>query len=155
MAAGVRQVGLDMGTFVQKPSEVERKWWVVDATDQPLGRLASQVAAVLRGKHKPSFTPHMDSGDFVVVVNAKKAALTGKKLDGKRFRTHSGIPGGFKDRSYRWMLEHRPELAVERAIRGMLPSGPLGRQVFTKLKVYADGTHPHRAQNPAALTLRK
>ena len=144
-----------MGTHVEKPSEVARKWWVVDAADQPLGRLASQVAAVLRGKHKPTFTPHMDSGDFVVVVNAERVKLTGKKLDDKLFRTHSGIPGGFKQRPYRYMLEHRPELALQRAVTGMLPKGPLGRRVARKLKVYRGATHPHAAQQPAALTLVK
>ena len=142
-----------MSTFVAKPSEVDHKWWVVDATDIPLGRLASHVAAVLRGKHKPTFTPHMDAGDFVVVVNASRARLTGKKLDTKLFRTHSGIPGGYKERPYRWMLEHRPVVAIERAITGMLPKGPLGRQVASKLKVYAGPTHPHAAQKPAALTI--
>jgi large subunit ribosomal protein L13 len=143
-----------MATYIEKPAQVDRKWWVVDATDQPLGRLASQVASVLRGKHKPTFTPHMDAGDFVVVVNAERVKLTGNKLDDKLFRTHSGIPGGFKQRPYRWMLEHRAELAVERAITGMLPKGSLGRQVAGKLKVYRGATHPHAAQQPAALTLK-
>ena len=142
-----------MSTFVAKPAEVDHKWWVVDATDIPLGRLASQVASILRGKHKPTFTPHMDAGDFVVVINASRTRLTGKKLDTKLFRTHSGIPGGYKERPYRWMLEHRPVVAMERAITGMLPKGPLGRQVATKLKVYAGPTHPHAAQKPAALTI--
>jgi len=140
-----------MGTYTAKPSEIDRKWWVVDATDQPLGRVASRVASVLRGKHKTTFTPHMDTGDFVIVINASKVKLTGQKLDKKMFTTHSGIPGGFKERPYRWMLENRPELAVERAVRGMLPKGPLGRVVFGKLKVYAGSTHPHAAQKPAAL----
>lgn len=140
-----------MGTYTAKPSEVERKWWVVDAADQPLGRVASQVASVLRGKHKPTFTPHMDTGDFVIVINAQQVKLTGQKLDKKMYRTHSGIPGGFKERSYRWMLENRPELALQRAVQGMLPKGPLGRRVGSKLKVYAGATHPHAAQKPAAL----
>jgi large subunit ribosomal protein L13 len=143
-----------MGTYSEKPSEVDHKWWVVDATDQPLGRLASQVASVLRGKHKPTFTPHMDAGDFVVVVNAERVKLTGNKLDDKLFRTHSGIPGGFKERPYRYMLEHRAELAVSRAVTGMLPKGPLGRQVARKLKVYKGAVHPHAAQKPAALVLK-
>jgi large subunit ribosomal protein L13 len=143
-----------MSTFVAKPAEVDHKWWVVDATDIPLGRLASQVASILRGKHKPTFTPHMDAGDFVVVINASRTRLTGKKLDTKLFRKHSGIPGGYKERPYRWMLEHRPVVAMERAITGMLPKGPLGRQVATKLKVYAGPTHPHAAQKPAALTIQ-
>ena len=140
-----------MGTYTAKPAEVERAWWVVDATDLPLGRLASQVASVLRGKHKPTFTPHVDTGDFVIVVNAERVKLTGNKLDTKLYRTHSGIPGGFKERTYRWMLEHRPVVAIERAVTGMLPKGPLGRRVGTKLKVYAGPTHPHAAQKPAAL----
>jgi large subunit ribosomal protein L13 len=142
-----------MSTFVAKPLEVEHKWWIVDATDIPLGRLASHVASILRGKHKPTFTPHMDAGDFVVVVNASRTKLTGKKLDTKLFRTHSGIPGGYKERPYRWMLEHRPVVAVEAAVVGMLPKGPLGRRVASKLKVYAGATHPHAAQKPAALTI--
>jgi large subunit ribosomal protein L13 len=143
-----------MATYVAKPSEVDRKWWVVDATDKPLGRLASEVAAVLRGKHKPIFTPHMDAGDFVIVINAEKVKLTGNKLDGKLYRTHSGIPGGYKERPYRWMLEHRPIVAVQRAVTGMLPKGPLGRQVATKLKIYTGATHPHAAQQPAQLAIK-
>jgi len=140
-----------MGTFTAKPAEVEHKWWVVDATGVPLGRLASRVASILRGKHKTSFTPHVDTGDFVIVINAEQVKLTGNKLETKLYRTHSGIPGGFKERNYRWMLEHRPVVAVERAVTGMLPKGPLGRQVATKLKIYAGPTHPHAAQKPAAL----
>ena len=142
-----------MSTYTAKPAEIDRKWWVVDATDQSLGRLASQVASVLRGKHKPIFTPHVDTGDFVIVVNAERVKLTGAKLDKKLYRTHSGIPGGYKERPYRWMLEHRPELAFERAVTGMLPKGPLGRRVAQKLKVYSGPTHPHAAQKPAALNL--
>ena len=140
-----------MGTFTAKPAEVDHKWWVVDATGVPLGRLASRVAAILRGKHKTIFTPHVDTGDFVIVINAEQVKLTGNKLETKLYRTHSGIPGGFKERNYRWMLERRPIVAVERAVTGMLPKGPLGRQVATKLKVYAGPTHPHAAQKPAAL----
>jgi large subunit ribosomal protein L13 len=143
-----------MTTYVAKPAEVERKWWVVDATDQPLGRLASQVASVLRGKHKTIFTPHMDAGDFVIVINAEKVKLTGNKLDGKLYITHSGIPGGYKERTYRWMLDNRATVAVSRAVTGMLPKGPLGRQVATKLKVYTGSTHPHAAQQPAAMNLQ-
>jgi large subunit ribosomal protein L13 len=143
-----------MGTYIAKPAESDRKWWVVDATSQSLGRLASQVASVLRGKHKPTFTPHMDDGDFVIVINAEKIKLTGRKLENKLFRTHSGIPGGFKERSYRWMLDNRPELALESAVAGMLPKGPLGRIVAGKLKVYTGPTHPHAAQKPAALTIK-
>jgi len=143
-----------MGTYIAKPAESDRKWWVVDATQQSLGRLASQVASVVRGKHNPTFTPHMDDGDFVIVINAEKIKLTGRKLENKLFRTHSGIPGGFKERSYRWMLDNRPELALESAVAGMLPKGPLGRIVTGKLKGYTGPTHPHAAQKPAALTLK-
>jgi large subunit ribosomal protein L13 len=143
-----------MGTYIAKPAESDRKWWVVDATQQSLGRLASEVASVLRGKHKPTFTPHMDDGDFVIVINAEKIKLTGRKLENKLYRTHSGIPGGFKERSYRWMLDNRPELALESAVTGMLPKGPLGRIVAGKLKVYKGPTHPHAAQKPAALTIK-
>jgi large subunit ribosomal protein L13 len=143
-----------MSTYVAKQAEIDRKWWVVDATDQSLGRLASRVASVLRGKHKPTFTPHVDTGDFVIVVNAERVKLTGQKLDKKLYRTHSGIPGGYKERPYRWMLEHRPELAVERAVTGMLPKGPLGRRVAQKLKIYSGPTHPHAAQKPAELNLK-
>lgn len=143
-----------MATIVAKPAEVDRKWWVVDATDQPLGRLASQVASVLRGKHKPSYTTHMDAGDFVIVVNAGRVKLTGNKLDGKLFRTHSGIPGGFKERPYRAVLAEHPERAIQAAVTGMLPKGPLGRRVGAKLKVYGGSTHPHAAQSPAALALK-
>jgi large subunit ribosomal protein L13 len=143
-----------MPTYIAKPAEVDRKWWVIDAKDQPLGRVASRAASLLRGKHKPTFTPHMDAGDFVIVVNAQKAKLTGNKLDGKLFRTHSGIPGGYKERPYRYMLEHRPEKALRRAVTGMLPKGPLGRKVVGKLKVYAGATHPHAAQKPQAATVK-
>jgi large subunit ribosomal protein L13 len=126
---------------------------VVDASGKPLGRLASSIASILRGKTKPTFTPHADTGDFVIVVNAERVKLTGNKLDTKLYRTHSGIPGGYKERPYRWMLEHRPVVAVESAVVGMLPKGPLGRRVASKLKVYAGPTHPHAAQKPAALTI--
>jgi large subunit ribosomal protein L13 len=140
-------------TFSAKPAEVERAFWVVDATDLPLGRLASRVASVLRGKHKPTYTPHQDAGDFVVVVNAERVKLTGNKLDDKLYRVHSGIPGGFKQRNYRYMLEHRPELVIHTAVEGMLPKNRLGRQLATKLKVYAGPTHPHAAQKPQALSV--
>jgi large subunit ribosomal protein L13 len=128
-----------------------RAWWVVDASDKPLGRLASQVASVLRGKHKPSFTPHEDTGDFVIVVNADKVLLTGNKLDGKFYYHHSGIPGGFQAESYRHLLARKATFPVEKAVRGMLPKGVLGRQMITKLKVYASPDHPHGAQQPRPL----
>ena len=131
-----------------------RAWWVVDATDKPLGRLASEVAARLRGKHKPTYTPHVDTGDFVVVVNAHKVKLTGNKLDKKSWNRHSGIPGGFKTTSYRTLLEEKPTFPVEKAVKGMLPKNVLGREMFGKLKVYATPDHPHAAQKPQPLTIK-
>ena len=133
--------------------EVERKWHVVDATDQPLGRLASEIAKVLRGKHNPAFTPNTDTGDFVVVVNAEKVRLTGNKLNQKHLYTHSGIPGGLKSESYRLLLQRKPEIAIEKAVRGMLPKTKLGRKLRAKLKVYGGPTHPHAAQKPEPLKL--
>jgi large subunit ribosomal protein L13 len=132
-----------------------REWWVVDATDKPLGRLASQVASVLRGKHKPTFTTHEDAGDFVIVVNADKVKLTGNKLDDKLYSHHSGIPGGFKQVSYRTLLADKPEFPIEKAVKGMLPKNVLGRQMFGKLKVYATADHPHTAQKPKALEIKQ
>jgi len=143
-----------MDTFMAKASEVERKWFVVDATDLPLGRLASNVASVIRGKHKPAFTPHADTGDFVVVVNAEKVKLTGNKADGKFRHWHSQYPGGHGVESYRTLLARRPELAIEEAVFGMLPKNRLGRSLRSKLKVYKGATHPHAAQKPEALQVR-
>ena len=143
-----------MPTVSAKASEVERQWFVIDATDAPHGRLASNVATLLRGKHKPIFTPHVDTGDFVVVINADKVKLTGAKLDAKLHRTHSGIPGGFKEEPYRHLMERRPELVIEKAVRGMLPKNPLGRRMHRKLKVYAGAKHPHAAQKPVARDIR-
>jgi large subunit ribosomal protein L13 len=131
-----------------------RAWWVVDATDKPLGRLASEVAARLRGKHKPTYTPHVDTGDFVIVVNAAKVKLTGQKLDKKFYNRHSGIPGGFKATSYRDLLEDKPTFPVEKAVKGMLPKNVLGREMFGKLKVYATPDHPHVAQKPTVLEIK-
>jgi large subunit ribosomal protein L13 len=131
-----------------------RAWWVVDATDRPLGRLASDIARVLRGKHKASYTPHQDTGDFVVVVNAGRVKLTGNKLDGKFYYRHSGIPGGFVEESYRHVLARKPELPIEKAVKGMLPKNVLGRAMLGKLKVYATPDHPHAAQRPQALQVR-
>lgn len=144
---------LSMSTITAKKADAEssRAWFVVDATDKPLGRLASEIARVLRGKHKPMFTPHIDTGDFVVVVNAGKVKLTGNKLDKKFYYHHSGIPGGFKTESYRHLLARVPEMPIEKAVRGMLPKNVLGRQMLTKLKVYATPDHPHAAQKPQAL----
>ena len=134
-----------------KPGEVERKWYVVDATDLVLGRLASNVAAVLRGKNKPIFTPNVDTGDFVIVINADKVRLTGKKLEQKFYRYHTGYIGGLKEIQYKDMMEKKPVLAVELAVKGMLPKNSLGRKMFKKLKVYAGSEHPHAAQKPVEL----
>jgi large subunit ribosomal protein L13 len=135
-------------TYTPRPGEVEQTWYVIDATDVVLGRLASQVAALLRGKHKPSFAPHVDTGDFVVVVNAEKVALTGAKLQQKQEYRHSGYPGGLRATSYATLLDKHPQRAVEKAVRGMLPHTTLGRQMLSKLKVYAGPDHPHQAQQP-------
>lgn len=136
-----------------KPGEIEKKWFVVDATGVPLGRLSSKVASVLRGKHTPAYTPHADAGDYVVVINADKVQLTGSKLDTKFYYKHSGIPGGFKAESYRLLMGRKPEFAIEKAVKGMLPKNPLGRAMHDKLKVYSGATHPHAAQKPAPLAL--
>jgi large subunit ribosomal protein L13 len=143
-------------TFVMTKAQAQgsRAWWVVDAAGKPLGRLASEVARVLRGKHKPQYTPHEDTGDFVIVVNADKVLLTGQKLDKKFFYHHSGIPGGFQAESYRHLLARKATFPVEKAVRGMLPKGVLGRQMFTKLKVYAAPDHPHGAQKPSPLSVK-
>ena len=137
-----------MRTYTPKPGDVERQWYVIDASDVVLGRLASQVAVLLRGKHKPVFAPHVDTGDFVVVVNAEKVALTGAKADQKLDYRHSGYPGGLRATSYAQLLEKNPRRAVEKAVRGMLPHNRLSRQQITKLKVYAGPEHPHAAQKP-------
>lgn len=137
-----------MRTYTPKPGEVEQTWYVIDATDVVLGRLASHVAALLRGKHKPSFAPHVDTGDFVIVVNADKVALTGSKREQKMDYRHSGYPGGLRATSYVELLEKNPRRAVEKAVRGMLPHTTLGRQMLSKLKVYAGPEHPHQAQKP-------
>jgi large subunit ribosomal protein L13 len=135
-------------------AQSSRAWWVVDATGKALGRLASEVASVLRGKHKPQYTPHEDTGDFVIVVNADKVLLTGDKLDKKFYYHHSGIPGGFQAESYRHLLARQPTFPFEKAVRGMLPKGVLGREMFTKLKVYATPDHPHAAQKPQPLPIK-
>jgi len=135
-------------TYTPKPGDVQRQWHVIDATDVVLGRLASQVAVLLRGKHKPTFAPHVDTGDFVVVVNADKIALTGNKLEQKRAYRHSGYPGGLRSQSYVELLEKHPTKAVEKAVRGMLPKNSIARAQITKLKVYAGPEHPHQAQQP-------
>ena len=142
-----------MNTFMAKAQEVERKWYVIDAQDVVLGRLASKVASVLRGKHKPIYTPHVDTGDFVIVINADKIRLTGKKLDQKVYYKHSGFPGGLKETVYRRLIAEKPEFAIKHAVVGMLPKGPLGRKMAKKMKVYAGNVHEHAAQKPEVLTL--
>ncbi|HYO18543.1 MAG TPA: 50S ribosomal protein L13 [Dermatophilaceae bacterium] len=137
-----------MRTYTPKPAEVERKWLVIDATDVVLGRLASQTAILLRGKHKPTFAPHVDGGDFVIIINADKVVLTGNKMVQKKAYHHSGFPGGLKATSYQDLLANQPTKAVEKAVRGMLPKGTLARQQLSKLKVYAGDVHPHQSQQP-------
>lgn len=141
-------------TYMAKPQEVERKWYIVDAEGKTLGRLASEVAAILRGKHKPTFTPHVDTGDHVIVINASKVVLTGKKLTRKKYIRHSGHPGGLKVTTAQEMLAKKPEKMVEQAIHGMLPKNRLGERMKLKLKVYAGSEHPHQAQNPQVWELR-
>lgn len=141
-------------TFIAKPSDVERKWYVVDAAGQTLGRLASEVAAILRGKMKPIFTPHLDTGDFVIVINAEKIELTGKKLTQKFYYRHSGFPGGFRQTSYDTLMKKKPEFVIEKAVKGMLPHNKLGRAQGKKIKVYAGPEHPHAAQLPEVWTIR-
>lgn len=137
-----------MKTYSAKPAEVKRAWWVIDAAGQPLGRVAERAANLLRGKHKTTFTPHIDTGDFVVVLNASKVAISGKKETAKTYMSFSGFVGGHKSETFRARRERRPELLIERAVRGMIPHNCLGRSVYTKLKVYAGAEHPHAAQNP-------
>ena len=137
-----------MKTFVATPSNIERKWYVVDASGKTLGRLATEVATVLRGKNKPTYTPFIDTGDYVIVINASKLVLTGNKLDKKMYRHHSGYAGGMKETTYRKLMDTKPEKAFEIAVKGMLPKNALGRQMFKKLKVYAGPEHPHTAQKP-------
>lgn len=141
-----------MKTFMASPATIDRKWYVVDATDQTLGRLASEVAKVLRGKNKAIFTPHMDCGDYVIVINAEKVKVTGRKLDQKIYRHHSEYVGGMKETTLREKMAKKPEQVIEMAVKGMLPKGPLGRQMYTKLHVYAGPEHAHAAQKPEVLT---
>jgi len=140
-------------TYMQKKEEVSRNWYVIDAEDIVLGRLASKAAHILRGKHKPTYTPHVDCGDFVIVVNASKVALTGDKLDKKIYYNHSGHTGGLRERTARTMKENYPVEMVERSVKGMLPKGRLGRQMYKKLFVYAGAEHPHQAQQPTELKM--
>ncbi|HKM34675.1 MAG TPA: 50S ribosomal protein L13 [Lachnospiraceae bacterium] len=141
-----------MKTFMASPATIDRKWYVVDATDMTLGRLSSEIAKVLRGKNKPTFTPHVDTGDNVIVINAEKVAVTGKKLDQKIYYSHSDYVGGLKETTLREKLAHKPAQVIELAVKGMLPRGPLGRQMYTKLHVYAGPEHKHIAQKPEVLT---
>ena len=143
-----------MKTYMAKGETVERKWYVVDADGMVLGRLASQVAAILRGKHKPIYTPHCDTGDHVIIINAGKVTMTGHKLDQKMYRHHTGYPGGLKETSYRDLLSKKPEFAVYEAIRRMMPKGPLGRQMLKKVRIYAGPTHNNAAQKPETLVLK-
>ena len=141
-----------MNSFMANPDKIERKWYVVDAEGCTLGRLSSQIASVLRGKNKPVFTPHVDTGDYVIVVNADKVKVTGKKMEQKVYYNHSDFVGGMKETNLKEMLATKPEKVVEMAVKGMLPKGPLGRQMLTKLHVYAGAEHPHAAQKPEVLT---
>lgn len=142
-----------MKTYTATPATIKREWFVVDASDQVLGRLATAVATRLRGKHKPQYTPHMDTGDYIVVVNAEKVRVTGNKAEGKIYYRHSGFPGGLKKKNFRKMIEDSPETVIQNAVKGMLPKGPLGRQMLRKLKVYAGQEHQHQAQQPQALEI--
>ena len=141
-----------MKTYMANPDKIERKWYVVDATDKTLGRLTSEIAKVLRGKNKPVYTPHIDTGDYVIVVNVEKIAVTGKKLDQKIYYNHSDYVGGMKETTLREMMDKKPEKVIELAVKGMLPKGPLGRSMIKKLHVYAGPEHDHQAQKPEVLT---
>lgn len=143
-----------MSTFFAKADDLERKWYVIDAAGLPLGRVASEAARLLRGKHKPIFAPNVDTGDHVIIINAEQALLTGNKLDTKVYRRHSGYPGGLKETPYRTLMQNMPERAMEHAVKGMLPHNKLGAQMYTKLKVYRGATHPHQAQKPEVWTIQ-
>jgi large subunit ribosomal protein L13 len=143
-----------MKSYMARPLEVERKWYVVDAEGQTLGRLATEIATILRGKNKPQYTPHVDTGDFVVVVNAEKVVVTGRKAEQKVYRRHSGYPGGLKETSYEQLMERRPTEILRRAVKGMMPKNRLARQQLRKLKIYAGPEHPHAAQNPQPYEVR-
>lgn len=143
-----------MSTFFAKATDIERKWLVIDAAGIPLGRVATEAARLLRGKHKPIFATNVDTGDHVIVINAAKTVLTGNKLANKKYRHHSGYPGGLKEVSYKNLMQNMPERAMEHAIKGMLPHNKLGAQMYTKLKVYKGETHPHQAQKPEIWTIQ-
>jgi large subunit ribosomal protein L13 len=142
-----------MKTFVAKPETVKRDWFVVDAADKTLGRLATEIARRLRGKHKPEYTPHVDTGDYIVVINAEKVRVTGNKTQDKMYYSYSGYVGGLKETTFEKLQAHKPELIIERAVKGMLPKGPLGRAMFRKMKVYAGSEHVHAAQQPQVLDI--
>jgi large subunit ribosomal protein L13 len=142
-----------MKTFTAKNETVKRDWYIVDANGKTLGRLATELARRLRGKHKAEYTPHVDTGDYIVVVNAEKVAVTGNKAQDKIYYSHSGYPGGIRDINFKQLIEKAPEMVLQKAVKGMLPSGPLGRAMFKKLKVYAGVDHPHTAQQPQALNI--
>ncbi len=142
-----------MKTFMQTKENIERNWYVIDAASKPLGRVATKAAHILRGKHKPTYTPYVDCGDYVIIINANKVALTGKKLEAKKYYNHSGYPGGLRERTAKEMIENYPEEMLERAIKGMLPHNSLGRSMGKKLFVYADGEHKHEAQKPTLVEI--
>ena len=142
-----------MKTYYAKPAEVEREWLLIDATDMVLGRLASEVAQILKGKNKPTYTPHVDTGDYVIIVNASKIRVTGNKAQKKSYFRHTGFPGGLKETSYERMIARHPDRVIEKAVKGMLPKNTLGRKMGMKLKVYAGPDHPHQAQKPRQITL--
>lgn len=141
-----------MKSYIAKPAEVERKWYVIDAEDKTLGKIAAEVASILRGKKKPIYTPHVDTGDYVIVINAEKVRVTGKKEEQKIYKSHSGYPGGLKETTLRELRAKKPEEIIRHAVKGMMPKGKLGRQMLKKLKVYAGPEHPHTAQNPEEWT---
>jgi len=143
-----------MKSFMASPATIERKWYVVDATGHTLGRLSSEIAAILRGKNKPTFTPHMDAGDYVIVVNADKIKVTGKKMDQKIYYNHSDYPGGMRETTLAEMMAKKPTEVILLAVKGMLPKGPLGRSMITKLHIYAGAEHPHAAQTPQSLEIK-
>lgn len=142
-----------MKTYTAKPSDIKQDWFVVDASGKTLGRLATEIARRLRGKHKPEYTPHMDTGDYIVVINAKEVKVTGNKRTDKIYHHHTGFPGGLKSISFDKLMEKKPEMVIEKAVKGMLPKGPLGREMYRKLKVYPGAEHKHAAQQPKALEL--
>ena len=142
-----------MKTFTAKPESVTRDWYVVDANGKTLGRIATEIASRLRGKHKPEFTPHVDTGDYIIVINAEKVAVTGNKAQAKMYYSHTGFPGGIKEINFEKLIAKKPEMVLESAIKGMLPKGPLGRAMFRKLKVYAGAEHQHAAQQPQVLDI--